>query len=308
MSSCPESAYADTKPQEGTWIAVAGATGNCGQEILRAAIRAGLRVRALVRDRSRLGDLLEQVDDIVEVDPLDPQSLAGALTGCRCLASALGKTRQKDRVERRRVDVDANSNLFEEARQTPGLERIAFVSVYGADPESPVEMLRMKGDAERALAACGVDHVILRPTGFFSDMTEILEMARKGTIWALGDNSVRMNPISLQDLGPLVVESLLALEGHRAVHEIGGPQCFSWSELAALCGECLDQKVRVRHLPLGLVNALLPLVRPFSRNAWEIAQFMAGSLRLLQQRSPAEMPKPVGNHELGAYYRKLLQA
>jgi uncharacterized protein YbjT (DUF2867 family) len=45
----------------------------------------------------------------------------------------------------------------------------------------------------------GMDYVIIRPTGFFSDMFMILDMARRGRVYLLGSGAGKINPIHSRD-------------------------------------------------------------------------------------------------------------
>lgn len=293
-----------TPPDSGRpLVAVAGATGHCGLAVVRAAHARGLRVRALVRNKAKLQPVIAAVDEIAQVQVTQEDSLCGALDGCRYLVSAVGKTRQKDSINRWTVDVDANLNLFDEARRVPGLERIAFVSVLGADVKSPIAMLRMKGEAEEGLRFSGIDHVIIRPTGYFSDMEEILEMAGHGFVLALGGKEVRLNPIGMGDLGEFVTRALLDTEG-PTVRAIGGPEVFTWKTLAGLCSRVLERPVTVLNLPLWLIKPLLPLLKPFNRDAWEVAQFMVGSTDMMRRN---DLPPAFGKECLEDFFRRCLE-
>ena len=67
-----------------TTVAVIGASGGVGREVVRTALDNGLRVRALARSRTRtqekIGDL-EKLDEFVEGNVDDPESLARLLEG-----------------------------------------------------------------------------------------------------------------------------------------------------------------------------------------------------------------------------------
>ena len=73
-------------------IAIAGAAGDLGERIVRALVKRGARVRALVRpgmsdkDGATLATLAVQ---IVEADPADSKAMATALAGSVCVISAL---------------------------------------------------------------------------------------------------------------------------------------------------------------------------------------------------------------------------
>lgn len=279
-------------------VAVAGATGNCGRAVVRAAHAHGLRVRALVRRPEALADLADAVDEVRTVQVTERESLRGALDGVDLLVSAVGKTRQTDRIARQTVDVDANRFLFEEARAA-GVARIGFVSVLGADPDSPIEMLRMKGEAEAALRATGVPAVVVRPSGFFSDLDAFLDTAARGrALWTVGDPDTRIDPISLPDLGRVVLEAALDPANVGRALPVGGPQRLSWRDVADACAQALGRPVRLHAVPLPLARLAVPLIRPFQRDAWEVAQFIVG----MAERAPDLRPVPRGQQTLAEHF------
>ncbi|MCA9715877.1 MAG: SDR family oxidoreductase [Myxococcales bacterium] len=259
----------------GRVVAVAGATGNAGREVVRALAERGLKVRALVRDPARLGHARPLCDDIRVVQVTQRESIRGALDGADYLVSALGKTWQKDKTPRRAVDVDANVSLFDEAARA-GVSRVGLITVAYASTDSPVAMLRMKGEVEQALRERGLTHVIIRPGGYFSDMWEVFQMCARGTFWAFGRDDVKTNPISLVDLGDFTAACLLDEAKLGQHHEIGGPDVFGPEELAALCARILERPVRVRRVPMWLAKGALGCTRPFSRDLYELLDFFIG--------------------------------
>ncbi|MCA9606292.1 MAG: SDR family oxidoreductase [Myxococcales bacterium] len=269
-----EAAMQETR--EGPIVAIAGATGNAGRAIVKEAARRGLSVRALVRDEARLGDARDACAEVRVVQVTDPASLRGALDGATYVISALGKTYQKDATPRREVDVEANRYLFEEAKRA-GVARAALISVYGASHDHAAEMIRMKAEAEQALEESGVPFVIVQPSGFFSDMWEMFEMCRKGTLWTVGSDALRFNPISLSDLAVFTLDCLLddARVGTR--QPVGGPDALEVREIGALCGDILGREVRVRVVPLWLAKAGVGATRLFSRNLGQIGEFFVES-------------------------------
>ncbi len=283
-------------------VAVAGATGNCGKEVVRAAHSSGLSVRALVRNEARLAPVRDRVDDLRVVQVTDRASIAGSLDGADFLVSALGKTYQKDKVSRWEVDVGANLHLFDEASKA-GIRRVALVSVFGADPNHDIALMRMKGEVEAALAGTGLPFVIVQPTGFYSDMWELFEMARRGTFWIIGDGSVGFNPIGLDDLGEFIVRSLLddSKVGQRL--PCGGPDTLTSHDIAAMAARVLGRPVKKRHVPLWLARAAVAMVRPFSRNLWEMGQFFVGQVGVLQAHGGMVTAPVAGRRRLEDYFR-----
>lgn len=281
-------------------VAVAGATGNAGKEIVRALSARGLRVRALVRAPERLGEVRELCEQIRVVDVTEAASLAGALDGADGLISAVGKTRQRDKTPREKVDVEANRNLFAEATRA-NVNKIGFISVAGAVHDHPAVMMRMKADAEDALKSAGKPYVIVQPGGYFSDLWEAFQMCRRGTFYCLGDGQVRFNPISLSDLGEFAVSRFLSVTNRCVTLPVGGPQVLTMPELAEICGKILRRKVRVIHIPMWAGKAIVPLFRPFSRNWWELAQFFVESIDYFSKHADQQVLPSYGSDRVAEY-------
>jgi uncharacterized protein YbjT (DUF2867 family) len=283
-------------------VAVAGATGNAGREIVRALADRGARVVALCRAPERLGAVRERCAGVRVVEVTQPRSVAGALDGVDALVSALGKTWQKDKTPRRAVDVDANLHLFAEAKRA-GVRRVGLISVAWARADHPVAMMRMKGEVEVALKESGLDFVIIQPSGFFSDMWEMLRMCERGTLWSFGKGRARFNPIALEDLGDFVAESVLddAMVGRTL--PAGGPDAFDMHDLAAMCGRVLGREVRVRAVPMWLAKAAVKAVSPFSRGLWEMADFFVGNSAFAETVGDAAVLPSRGQRHLEDYLR-----
>lgn len=71
-------------------LAILGATGGTGRELVRQALDRGHRVTALVRDPSQAGFGQHPALQCVRVEATDPQSLASALDAQTTLLSGLG--------------------------------------------------------------------------------------------------------------------------------------------------------------------------------------------------------------------------
>jgi uncharacterized protein YbjT (DUF2867 family) len=284
-------------------IAVAGATGNAGREIVRALASRGVEVRALVRSPERLGDVRDLCRQISVVDVVDPASLRGSLDHADGLISALGKTRQKDKTPRRAVDVDANRNLFAESLRAR-LKRIALISVAGAAHDHPAVMMRMKADAEDALRETGLPYLIVRPSGYFSDLWEGFEMCRRGIFFCLGNGEIRFNPISLRDLGEFVADRFLNSSNGNLSLSVGGPQVLRMSDVAAISAHILKRKIRVIHVPIWAGKAAVALIKPFSRNLWELGQSFVEFVNQAGTHGGSQIVPPFGKDTIEEYFRK----
>jgi len=156
-------------------ILVVGATGRNGGSIVAALEAAGAKPRAMVRDLAKAqaaaGAGVKR--DWVVGDLRDPASLASALKGIDVVINAAATTQLQGENDTAAVDRDGTRNLVAAARRA-GVRRIVFItgmSVYSPSPKMPPPMLKAFGDkreAEKILAASGLEYVTLRPTGILA--------------------------------------------------------------------------------------------------------------------------------------------
>jgi uncharacterized protein YbjT (DUF2867 family) len=74
------------------------------------------------------------------------------------------------------------------------------VSVFNGPNLRHLDIVRAHEDFVDVLKASGLDYSVIRPTGFFSDMSEFYKMARRGRVYLLGRGNNRVNPIHGADL------------------------------------------------------------------------------------------------------------
>lgn len=158
-----------------TRILVVGATGRNGSSIVEALEAAGAKPRLLVRDiakaKEKAGANVQR--DWVVGDLRDTASLDAALKGIEVVINAAATTQLQGENDTAAVDREGTRNLAAAAKRA-GTKRIVFItgmSVYSPRPDMPPPMLKAFGDkreAEKILAASGVEYVTLRPTGILA--------------------------------------------------------------------------------------------------------------------------------------------
>ena len=108
---------------------VTGATGFLGWHVANRLLARGERVRALVRDTSRVREL---DGEVVVGDLRDSQSLERAVAGCAVVYHVAADYRlwAKDPAELYRSNVEGTRNLLTAARDA-GVERVVYTSTVG---------------------------------------------------------------------------------------------------------------------------------------------------------------------------------
>ena len=76
-------------------ILILGATGRCGQRLLKLALDLGYKVNVLVREKNKISFSHPDLK-IIEGTPTDRQALARAMEGCQAILSTLNISRTSD--------------------------------------------------------------------------------------------------------------------------------------------------------------------------------------------------------------------
>ena len=277
-------------------VLVAGATGYLGRFVVQEFKNRGYFVRALVRPGKKLDDLRDSIDEIVEAEITRPETLEHVCNGIEVVFSSVGITRQKDGLSFRDVDYQGNKNLLEVALRA-GVRKSVYVSAFNGPKLQHLDIIDAHEAFVAELKASGIGYSVLRPTGYFSDMGEVLEMARKGRVWLIGSGQNHVNPIHGDDLAVACVD---AMEGHETEIDVGGPQTFTWQEVAQLAFEVLQKPAKVSRVPEWLMWTVVRLVKLFNRHQGDLLAFFT-TMATTDVVAPS-----TGTHTLEEHYRQLL--
>ena len=276
-------------------VLVAGATGYLGKFVARELKSRGHFVRALTRSMDKLAPLRDELDEIVQGEVTRPETLEGTCGGIDVVFSSVGITRQRDKLTFRDVDYQGNKNLLEVAKRA-GVKKFIYVSLLDGPELRHLDIVAAHEDFVDELETSGIGHAVLRPTGYYSDMGEIFEMARKGRVWLIGSGANPVNPIHGADLAAACAD---AIEGGTTEVDVGGPQIITWNEVATLAFEILGKPAKVSHIPEWLMWSLVRLVRFFNRHQGELLAFFT-TMAVNDVVAPS-----TGRHTLEEYYRGL---
>jgi uncharacterized protein YbjT (DUF2867 family) len=287
-------------------VLVAGATGYLGKFVAQAFTERGYLVRALTRSTDRLkqpgpytapGLGPDDVDEIFVGELTRPETLDGLMDGVDIVFSSVGISRQRDGLTFEQVDYECNHTLIEAAASSD-VAKFVYVSMQGADDPAiaPLAITKAHEKVVAELRSSELDHRIIRPCGYFSDMGALLTMAKRGRSLLVGDGSNRMSPIHGRDLAHICVD---ACEGEEREVEAGGPQTLTQREAAELAFDVLGKPAKITVIPLWMANGLVKGVGVLSRQFGDLAEFIvtAGEVD--------GVGPPLGTTTLRSYFEEL---
>lgn len=272
-------------------VFIAGASGYLGRHMCAEYQRRGWYVTALVHKTARAQDVA--ADQLIEAEATQSDTLTGVRTGAHLVISCLGLTRQANGLGYRDVDYQANVNLLREAERE-GARRFAYIHVVCAEALADVPMVAAKSAFVAELQNSPLASTVIAPSGYFSDMYDFFDMARRGRVWLFGDGQKRLNPIHGQDLAAATAD---AIEAELDWQDIGGPDILTQVELAMLAFDALGKPPRIVFLPdvlRLLALGLLPWVTP--RRIHGPARFFLSALAVDM------VGQPHGTHHLKDHF------
>lgn len=249
-------------------ILVAGAGGVLGRLVVKELQGRGHLVRAIVRRRRR--DRTALGDDVRVVDGLKAGAWRGACDGIDVVVSTLGAAVNPSPLvgwrSYTRVDGPANRALIDEAAR-PGstVRRFVYVSLIDGDTSRQLDYAEGHETVVDAVQTSGMPSSIVRPTGFFSAMMAIVDLARFGAVPVFGDGRCRTNPIDERDLASIMANEVMNEEPGVRTVKAGGPEVFTRRRIAEMACEALGRRPRLVHLPPRVVDAsarMLCLLNP----------------------------------------------
>jgi uncharacterized protein YbjT (DUF2867 family) len=249
-------------------VLVAGATGQLGRVMVGKLLAAGIPVRALSRHASRLAAEHPQAE-IAAVDLLDVPALTDACRGIDQIVATANNNMGSGVNSPTRVDLAGYQNLCAAARNT-AVRRLIYVSYRGVSQDAPVDIFRLKWYIEDAIRRSGVPHVMLRPTAFMDIWIDELlakDIRAKGVARVFGDGQRVTNYIAVDDVAEFAMRIVARPEVVNEVVDVGGPSNTTQEHLVSLLEQRFGVTAKRRHVPVLLMRALPPLVRPFNELA-----------------------------------------
>lgn len=281
-------------------IVVAGATGYAGRHVVEALDASGYRVRALVRSRERAEapgtfgapGLAGHVAGWRIVDYLEPSTLRGVCEGADRVVSALGVTRQQ--ASPWDIDFLGNLRVLEDAERN-GLASFLYVNVLRSESGTSLTM-RSKNAFSEVLRRSTVAGAIVNPSGYFSDVTDFLLLARKGIGFTLGSGDKRVNPIHGTDLAEFIVDRLAEVPGSW---DVGGPDIFTYRGLEELAFRIAGRRPHLLSLGPATTRSLQWAADRVSPRIGNLTRFFLESLCL------DAVGTPTGTRHLEPYLRSV---
>jgi NAD(P)H dehydrogenase (quinone) len=213
-----------------TALAVTGSTGRLGSRVARGLSQLGVDQRLVVRDPAKAPALPGA--HIATADYGDGPAVRTALTGAHTVFM-VSAAETADRVQQHLTFIDA--------AVPAGVQRIVYVSFFGASPEATFTLARDHWATEEHLRSVGITHTILRDN-IYADFTPHF-LGTDGNIRGpAGDGRVAL--VAQADIAEVAIAVLTsdgAYDGRTL--NLTGPTALTMNEIAGILSDHLGKTV-----------------------------------------------------------------
>ena len=233
-------------------VALAGAFGNLGLDILKKLISEGHQVVALDLKEKDVPEIKGKYE-FHAIDLTNPSTIEGLLNDCEICITTVGLVTKSTKFTAYDVDFQGNLNLLNEAKKA-GVKCFNYVSVIYCDSDPNVPLLDAKHKFEIELKKSGLKYNIFRPTGYFYDIAHVfMPMIEKGKVTLLGHKKHPVNVIDTKDLGEFIV---LHMKDINKTYSIGGKEIYTYDEIAKMFFEAAGKKPKIARAPVFLFDLI----------------------------------------------------
>jgi NADH dehydrogenase len=260
-------------------VTVFGGDGFIGRYVCEFLMKSGVRVRIASRD-PRNSYFIQPLGEVgqfgfVRADITRPHEVRAALSSATAAVNLVGVFGNKMQA----IHVDGAGHIAEAAREA-GANSLVHISAIGADPKSPSNYGRTKGEGEATVRKSFPDAAIFRPSLVFGpedDLTNrFANMARLPFLPVIAGQRI-FQPVYVRDLALAI--AMAALDPRRfgsGVYEIGGPERMSMIELHRAILAITGQEPEILPMPDLFARLLswfgwLPGA-PLTRDQWLMLQ------------------------------------
>ncbi len=270
-------------------VAITGATGFIGINLLHVFVRAGMRIRALYRPNSSniRPDLpgIEWIEGTLE----DSLALRGLLSGADALVHCAGLVKANREEDFFQVNTQGTRSVLDALHKASFKGPFVFISSLAARHPGLSPYAKSKREAEKMVKGdCPVPWTIVRPPAVYGpgdrEILPLFKAMEKGVAIIPAPKTNRFSLIHVLDLSEAILEACQseAVAGRILELHDGTPGGYDWMEVVETFCLVKGKRVVPIHVPAGFLrfSALLSLAlsrvsgRPAMLTPWKVRELL----------------------------------
>jgi uncharacterized protein YbjT (DUF2867 family) len=226
---------------------ITGASGNTGSVAAETLLKAGKKVRVILRDAAKGEPWKKRGAEVAIADFTDAAALTRAFagtTGLYLMTPPLDQS--QDMIEERKPMIAALVKAAKDAA-VPHVVALSSIGAQHAAGTGPIISLH---DLEARLATAGLRRTLLRPGYFAENWGDMIPVAQaQGVLPAMMAPERKTPIVATPDIGRVAAAALLAPPASSRVIALAGPRDLSPTDVAAALAKLLGKPVQVAPVP-----------------------------------------------------------
>ena len=233
-----------------TSVAVTGANGFVGKNVRKFLYKNKVNVLGI----SRKNFVKYPTETKIQSKNLLEQRLQKKLKNYDALIHLIGIGIESSGSTFKQINVNLTKNAIKLCKKS-GIKKIIYISGLGVSKDSTSNYFASKYKAEREIISSGLDYTIFRASyiiGKTDHLTRSLsKQMKKGTIVIPGSGKYRLQPIFVEDVAKIILESILEKKFSNKILDLVGPRKISFEYFVKL----FSKNTKVKLKKINLKNA-----------------------------------------------------
>jgi len=228
--------------QEISTITITGANGFVAKNLRNFLSKNHIKVIAIARKTFQK----HHTETVVYSKTLLEKGLQNKLRNCDALVHLIGIGKQSSKYNFE-DNIDLTKNMIKTCKKS-GIKKIVYISGLGVTKNSRSDYFISKYKAEQEIINSGLDYTIFRPSYIVGKKDYlskfILKQIKKGIVIIPGSGKYHLQPIFVEDVAKIIVESISEKKFSNKIVDLVGPQKISFEDFVNLFAKNTSVKIQ----------------------------------------------------------------
>lgn len=232
--------------QEISTITITGANGFVAKNLRNFLSKNHIKVIAIARKTFQK----HHTETVVYSKTLLEKGLQNKLRNCDALVHLIGIGKQSSKYNFE-DNVDLTKNMIKTCKKS-GIKKIIYISGLGVTKNSRSDYFISKYKAEQEIINSGLDYTIFRPSYIVGKKDYlskfILKQIKKGIVIIPGSGKYHLQPIFVEDVAKIIVESISEKKFSNKILDLVGPEIIKFEDFVRYFVK--NKKIRIQKINL----------------------------------------------------------
>ncbi len=214
--------------QEISAITITGANGFVAKNLRKFLSKNHIKVIAIARKTFQK----HHTETVAYSKTLLEKGLQNKLRNCDALVHLIGIGKQSSKYNFE-DNIELTKNMIKTCKKS-GIKKIIYISGLGVTKNSTSDYFISKYKAEQEIINSGLNYTIFRPSYIVGKKDYlskfILKQIKKGIVIIPGSGKYRLQPIFVEDVAKIIVESIYEKKFSNKILDLVGPEIIKFED------------------------------------------------------------------------------